>query len=412
MLRKRSGSIKKDPKMGQFNLSESESDSYFQSIWTGQSHNASSLLPGLFVGCSPKALSDCDSVSSPTSPLDFRAFSSLGKTSRSPRAPCVGQQKCWDCSKVGLSIVDSLENDPRGSSKVLRSSDSKSILFGPQVRVKNSTVQPSSNSFEAPKSLPKNFANFHRQHTMSPIQKGNSHVIFEIGETPPEPDSCGKILSCSLDSCRPFSRLRLSHLADRNCQGSSNNVSPNSVSTLINSPGQSFRGSTNSNYISSANMISAPESNGSVDGLTGSFSASEIELSEEYTCVILHGPNPKKTHIFGDCIMECQCDDLSNFGKKEEKEIGVSQADTGFMNLTPNGLNHFLSFCYYCNKKLEDGEDIYIYGGEKAFCSLNCRMQEIMVDEELENTNDKASDAYRNLEYGEELSEAGIFDAP
>ncbi|XP_042426999.1 FCS-Like Zinc finger 8-like isoform X2 [Zingiber officinale] len=31
---------------------------------------------------------------------------------------------------------------------------------------------------------------------------------------------------------------------------------------------------------------------------------SEMALSEDYTRVVLHGPNPKTTHIFDDCIIE------------------------------------------------------------------------------------------------------------
>ncbi|CAE5964843.1 unnamed protein product [Arabidopsis arenosa] len=30
-----------------------------------------------------------------------------------------------------------------------------------------------------------------------------------------------------------------------------------------------------------------------------------LALSEDYTCIISHGPNPKTTHIFGDCILDC-----------------------------------------------------------------------------------------------------------
>ncbi|XP_047325560.1 FCS-Like Zinc finger 10-like [Impatiens glandulifera] len=85
---------------------------------------------------------------------------------------------------------------------------------------------------------------------------------------------------------------------------------------------------------------------------------SEIQLSEDYTCVTRkNGPNPKVTHIFNDCILQ------------------FSQNHT-----LPND---FLSFCYTCQKKLE-GEDIYMYRGEKAFCSCECRSEEIYIEEEKE----------------------------
>lgn len=41
-------------------------------------------------------------------------------------------------------------------------------------------------------------------------------------------------------------------------------------------------------------------SRGSADGL----SLREMESSEDYTCVITHGPNPKTTHIFDNCVVE------------------------------------------------------------------------------------------------------------
>ncbi|XP_020587404.1 uncharacterized protein LOC110029441 [Phalaenopsis equestris] len=42
----------------------------------------------------------------------------------------------------------------------------------------------------------------------------------------------------------------------------------------------------------------------------------------------------------------------------------------------------FLSCCYLCRKKLQ-GKDIYMYRGEKAFCSMECRYEQIVTDEFL-----------------------------
>ncbi|KAK8556042.1 hypothetical protein V6N13_070113 [Hibiscus sabdariffa] len=100
----------------------------------------------------------------------------------------------------------------------------------------------------------------------------------------------------------------------------------------------------------------------------GSFSASEMELSEDYTCVITHGSNPRTTHIFDDCIVETCCGVVSSKG-----ENGSS--------FQPE---NFLSFCFTCRKNLSPGKDIYIYRGEKAFCSEECRYQEMMLEEGTE----------------------------
>ncbi|QHN97836.1 hypothetical protein S83_064130 [Arachis hypogaea] len=71
--------------------------------------------------------------------------------------------------------------------------------------------------------------------------------------------------------------------------------------------------------------------------------------------------------------------------------------------------SEFLSFCHHCNKKLEEGKDIYMYRGERAFCSLTCRALEIMNDEELEEESDNTpSKNPPNQEHGEKLFETGI----
>ncbi|KAJ6330097.1 hypothetical protein OIU76_008850 [Salix suchowensis] len=412
MLRKRTRSLQKDQQMGQLTMSDSGSESHFQSDNMGYNHKASSFFtgPGLFVGSSHKGLSDCDSVRSPTSPLDFRMFSNIRNPNKFPGSSHGGQQKSWDCSKVGLSIVDSLDDDGEGSGKVLRSSESKNILFGPRVRSKTPNFQSHTDSFQAPKSLPRNFAVFPRTLTKSPLQKGSSDVLFEIGEDPSDYDPFGKIRSCSLDSCRPFSSL--SRLAGQNSKASSGNFCLNNLTTRGECPPQLFGGSSNSNNFSNTNLTYTPMSVSSVNGLIGSLSASEIELSEDYTCVISHGPNPKTTHIYGDCILECQSNDITNFGKNEAEEAGLPQAVTCSKIPSSFPSKDFLSFCYYCNKKLDEGKDIYIYRGEKAFCSLSCRSEEIMIDEELENTSTKSSECAPMSSEGDGLFAAGIVDAP
>ncbi|KAG8373085.1 hypothetical protein BUALT_Bualt12G0134000 [Buddleja alternifolia] len=129
-----------------------------------------------------------------------------------------------------------------------------------------------------------------------------------------------------------------------------------------------------------------------------SLSASEMELSEDYTCVISYGPNPKITHIFDDCIVESCCGVV---------KLSESRTENGFSSDGSTGYpsESFLSFCYKCRKNLGQGKDIYMYrfvkgegirgpavrcgigygsghGGEKGFCSSECRCKEIMLDDE------------------------------
>ncbi|KAH7681857.1 Zinc finger LIM-type protein [Dioscorea alata] len=282
-------------------------------------------VPGLFVGFSTKGQSDCDSAKSPTSPLDYKLFSNL----RSSRSSCLDTHypKSWDCSKVGLGLVDSLNDD---CGILSGSSENRNIVFGSQMRINiPNPLKESSALDDAPKSLPKDYG--------IPSQ------------TEFKPVELGKICSCSLV---------------REGMNSSSN----------------FSGSLPINF-------------GSSHGLIASLSASEIELSEDYTCIISHGPNPKTTHIFGDCILESH---PSVSPRLMNKDLGVGGRSSSLLKCSEDLPSHspddFLSYCFSCNKKLE-GKDIYIYRGEKAFCSCDCREQEILIEQEMEKPVTDSSDS-------------------
>ncbi|KAJ0034464.1 hypothetical protein Pint_24482 [Pistacia integerrima] len=42
----------------------------------------------------------------------------------------------------------------------------------------------------------------------------------------------------------------------------------------------------------------------------------------------------------------------------------------------------FLQRCFLCQQPLLPGKDIYMYKGESAFCSVECRCRQIFMDEE------------------------------
>ncbi|GFS35388.1 hypothetical protein Acr_00g0039490 [Actinidia rufa] len=389
MPRKRNRSYHKDKKM-----CHPISDAIPESDVLGQKHKTNSFfnVPGLFEGFIPKS-SESDSVRSPTSPLDFRVFSNLTNPFiRSPKSSS-HHQKSWDCNKVGLGIVDSLDNDAKFSGKILRSSNSKNILFGPQMKTKTLNFRTLIDSFDAPKSLPKDYGGFPHTHQIKPsnLQKGSSNVVFEIGETPFESTPFGKVLSCSLDSGSHLT----SCLTNRSTDSSSGNFGSANGTIPVSYPLQIGNSS-------SRQLNSIPISMGSGHDFFGSLSASEIELSEDYTCVKTYGPNPKTTHIFGDCILECDNNNLTNLSKNEEEKIQLHPAipakSSEIPTLYPS--SDFLRFCCSCKKKLE-GEDIYMYRGEKAFCSWDCRSHEILIDEAMEDSPEPNN--------GEELSETGMF---
>ncbi|XP_038896374.1 FCS-Like Zinc finger 10-like [Benincasa hispida] len=332
--------------------------------------------PGLFVGLNFKVVSDSDSVKSPTSPLELRVFSNLSNSVGSPKSSHDGHRRSWDCSKVGLGIVDSLDDDNKLPGKALGSFESKNIIFGPQVRTKNQTPNLQIDTvfpLAGPRSLPKNCPNFFPLQFKSPGGGSSSEVFFEIGE-PLESKPSKKSGPCSLDSPRFVS-------ASYGVKGRSFFHSTNPFMKKVTTNGDSEP----HDKILPADISTPASVTMPVSGIIESLSASEIELSEDYTRVISHGVNPKTTHIFGDCILECHSKGLNNLNKNEMNEIESplsvrSSLDIPFSSQPID----FLSFCYFCNKKLESGKDIYIYRGEKAFCSSDCRYQEIMIEEELE----------------------------
>uniref|UniRef100_A0A0D9XJV3 FLZ-type domain-containing protein n=1 Tax=Leersia perrieri TaxID=77586 RepID=A0A0D9XJV3_9ORYZ len=95
--------------------------------------------------------------------------------------------------------------------------------------------------------------------------------------------------------------------------------------------------------------------------------------SEDYTCVIARGANPRTTHIF------------------DNRVVGTSSAaGSGYFFpaaelWSPNGVGgDFLRYCHGCSKDLGLGKDIFMYRGEKAFCSRECRHNEMLFDEGIE----------------------------
>lgn len=346
--------------MDHMTISDAKSDYYSQSHALGHNIKSHSIfnVPCLFVGQGPKGLLDSDSVRSPTSPLDARVLQSLGNPVRTPRSSThEGHHRSWDCCKVGLSIIDSLEDCSKFSGKILRSSESKNISLSPQMMIKTPNCQTYMNSFEASKSLPKDFCKVPYTPNRSISHKGESTVLFEIGETDLEHELYGKTRSCSLDSSSPLKTL--SCLTTSNTDSDTENFALKDITIQIGSPPHFSGGSRQSSNSKTLSICSSNE-------FIKSLAASEIELSEDYTCVISHGPNPKTTHIFGDCILETHSNEFKNHFKNEGKEKdGLTLVGNNMLHAphTPNQYpsSDFLSYCHHCSKKLEEGKDIYIY---------------------------------------------------
>ncbi|KAL6501946.1 hypothetical protein OROGR_027079 [Orobanche gracilis] len=391
MLRKRTKSHHKDQDTNHL-ISDAISESYFHSDTSTQKQktNSSLKMPGLFVGFSPRSSSDTESVPSPTSPLDFRIFSSFGNPFRHLRAQNEAHHKSSILGKVGLSIIDSLDNEIKEPGNAIQSFEKKNLLFERQISVRSLDFGSHVGSSEAPKNAPV---------SVDIVGKGSPDVLFEIGNLPFElstkkENSRG---ACSMDSVNCGSYLT----SFGNCKsgfGSGSVVLENTQNLMpleSGDIGESLKLGSISNDTS----------------YIGPVPVSEIENSEDYTCVRIHGPNPKVTHIFGDHVLECRNDEVTVFFEKIKNEEKTLEAGGPSDVTVSYPSNSFLKFCYSCKKEL-DGEDIYMYRGEKAFCSSSCRSLEIELEEDMEKANNGSDDIFDNSSSGPEVtSKSGLFIA-
>ncbi|KAI3447237.1 hypothetical protein Pfo_003902 [Paulownia fortunei] len=118
----------------------------------------------------------------------------------------------------------------------------------------------------------------------------------------------------------------------------------------------------------------------------------EGESLEEYTIVTCHVPNKSYTKVYCDGR---RGDDRSSFriqsgSIKSNRATVFHISPARFGEATGIPASDFLSSCHLCQKKLQ-GEDIYMYRGEKAFCSTECRYRQIVMDERKEKCSSKAS---------------------
>lgn len=102
---------------------------------------------------------------------------------------------------------------------------------------------------------------------------------------------------------------------------------------------------------------------------------SEMESLEDYTFVTCHGPEKSFTKVYYDGGEQGRSRNISGPAKEPSK---------WFIEDSPEyPTSDFLSCCYLCRKNLH-GKDIFMYRGEKGFCSPECRSRQIMMDEQKE----------------------------
>ncbi|XP_077230862.1 FCS-Like Zinc finger 14-like [Tasmannia lanceolata] len=124
----------------------------------------------------------------------------------------------------------------------------------------------------------------------------------------------------------------------------------------------------------------------------GGFEEPEIGCCESYTSVTSHGPNKSN-------VTRVYCDKAEGGGEFHRSVLDRRWKNGGLFCASPPRYTDeiprfpaadFLNSCYLCRKKLH-GKDIYMYRGEKAFCSTECRHRQIVSDEHKEKCGYEAS---------------------
>lgn len=127
-------------------------------------------------------------------------------------------------------------------------------------------------------------------------------------------------------------------------------------------------------------------------------------LSEGYTCVISHfGNNLVHKRVFFDdagddvdvVVDDDDDDDDANTNANSVFFASSSPMNVGFEIKREFWSRDFLSSCFLCRKKLH-GLDIFMYRGENAFCSAECRDKHITSDDLKENCG---FEARKQLDY-------------
>ncbi|PON65301.1 Zf-FLZ domain containing protein [Parasponia andersonii] len=104
----------------------------------------------------------------------------------------------------------------------------------------------------------------------------------------------------------------------------------------------------------------------------------------------------------------------NNFGAKEYQESFLAMLSP--RNQRRNSADfietaHFLRTCGLCKRRLASGRDIYMYMGDTAFCSLECREQQMKQDERKEKKCVVANDERRETAVSGKSSKASSSSA-
>ncbi|CAA3025059.1 Hypothetical predicted protein [Olea europaea subsp. europaea] len=306
--------------------------------------------PRFFNGILSKAMHDAESLISPKSILDYQNspnfHNPLGYhknlSKHTNYFPEISNK--LESEGIGLAMIDSLnhqENDENVSKPI-----SRMILVGAKLNVKIPSDNHIHTSTPSPSESPNSPADFG-------ISTRNSPVLspFSLPSPAELPKSAAGLgiktrnfpVLCPLPPHSPAESPK--SLADF---GIKTRISP------ISSPN------------SGIHAKNSPQKKS-----TKQLSLKDMKLSEDYTCVITHGPNPKTTHIFDNCIVESCCGVVKFSENKTKDEF--SRNNSSFPSMD------FLSSCYNCKDDLGQGKDIYMYRLVQFSCHFKVQFYHLIA---------------------------------
>jgi len=117
----------------------------------------------------------------------------------------------------------------------------------------------------------------------------------------------------------------------------------------------------------------------------------EVGCEENYTYVTCHGQGKSFTKVlYEEDGYVRSGHERKDLERSNNKLSTVKDSRPRYEeDFSAYPTTYFLSCCQLCNKNLH-GKDIYMYRGEKAFCSAECRSRQIMVDERKEQCRSEA----------------------
>ncbi|XP_022730532.1 uncharacterized protein LOC111285375 [Durio zibethinus] len=161
------------------------------------------------------------------------------------------------------------------------------------------------------------------------------------------------------------------------------------VAALDNSSSDSCRHAICSSNLNRSTAIVVNPCRNS-DRFRGKYEDLEVESLEDYTYVTSHGHGKSSSKVYYDGVERVE--QRKSSSRHDRNRFGAVKKTPAarFVEDVTYPTSDFLSSCHLCRKKLH-GKDIYMYRGEKAFCSPECRSTQIMMDERKEQCRSEAS---------------------